>query len=68
MATQIFLQGRWINGTTFFEMEDFQFVYLNYVSSDKSVRFFLIQSLNLFSLAPLGQRFTSQIGRPVALF
>ncbi len=29
MAAQTFLQGRWINGATLFEMEDFQVVYLN---------------------------------------
>ena len=35
MATQIFLQVRWVNGATLFEMEDFQGVHLNYVSPAK---------------------------------
>jgi len=54
MATQIFLQGRWINSTALFEMEDSQVVYLNYVSPTKLIRFLLFQPLKSIILRSIG--------------
>src|SRR4030043_1792729 len=64
MATQTFLQGRWVNRITLFEMENFQGVYLNYVSPAKIVQFSLFQSLKSIILRSIGPELYAQDRSP----